>query len=158
VEMTDKKMAAVEEVYARLVEIASLQSPSLEEVTDPNRRKRFEMLNPILEGIARKKAKKGPNECSDFLGTPYSSVQWKDIESVYDTTEFYSQTGLEVNDDKIDVVHKYLDLAHKCFGNLITGKEAKRLQFIAPILVLVCSHFGDKKDVGRKRHQNERAF
>jgi hypothetical protein len=59
-------------------------------VEDPNRKKRFEKLNPILENIDRKKAKKDTHEYNDFVETAYSYVQWNDIESVYDTTEFYT--------------------------------------------------------------------
>jgi hypothetical protein len=78
------------------------------------------------------------------LGTVYSAVQWNDIEEIYAPSRvFYKQPRIALDDEKLVIVHKYMQLASKCFGDITTGKEAKRLHFIAPILVLVCSHFDD---------------
>ncbi|GMF39950.1 unnamed protein product [Phytophthora lilii] len=46
-----------------------------------------------------------------------------------------------VENDKLDVLHAYLLLLTKAFGEIVTGKEAKRLHFIVPILACVCGLF-----------------
>jgi hypothetical protein len=124
--------------YANLV----CEFPAVEGVQASQRRERFKRLNEILENIARKKAKKEPTDIFDFSSTACSSVQWKDIENIYSsTTEFYTQPEQKVSDQEFDIVYNYLQIALKCFGNIITGKDAKRLYFIAPILLFVCSQF-----------------
>jgi hypothetical protein len=40
------------------------------------------------------------------------------------------------------VLHKYLSYAAVCFGSISEGHEAKRVHFIAPIIIIVCSFFG----------------
>jgi hypothetical protein len=133
-----------ESLYATLLKVSDIESRSLDEVGNVDRRNRFKRLNPILEEIARKKARKGSHEEFDFLGTAYSAVQWNDIEEVYAPSRiFYHQPKISLDDEKLVIVYKYMELASKCFGDITTGKEAKRLHFIAPILVLVCSHFDD---------------
>jgi len=38
----------------------------------------------------------------------------------------------------LDNLHRQLLIIHHLFGNVTSGKEAKRLQFISPILIAVC--------------------
>ena len=38
----------------------------------------------------------------------------------------------------LDSLTKYLANDHQCLGRLVDGKEAKRLHFIAPVLITVC--------------------
>ncbi|TPX40749.1 hypothetical protein SeMB42_g05888 [Synchytrium endobioticum] len=72
---------------------------------------------------------------------------WNDIEGVYNPLLKALKSKAEpIADASLDLVHVYLQLAHKCFGPLVTGMEAQRLHLIAPILVAVCNHFnGDVK-------------
>jgi hypothetical protein len=114
-----------------------VETRSLDEVGNINRRNRFKRLNHILEEIARKKAK-GPHH------EVFDAVKWNDIEEIYAPSRvFYNQPRMALDDEKLATVYRYMELASKCFGDITTGKEAKRLHFIAPILVLVCSHFDD---------------
>lgn len=55
----------------------------------------------------------------------------------------YVQPRKEVNDLNLDFIAKYLCYTTKwCFGDIATGKEAKHLYFIAPIiLICVCIPF-----------------
>jgi hypothetical protein len=42
----------------------------------------------------------------------------------------------------LDVLTNYLSCATLCFGTLFEGREAKRIHFIAPIVIIVCASFG----------------
>jgi hypothetical protein len=46
-----------------------------------------------------------------------------------------------MDDVQLEFLAKYLSFATKSFGSISSGKEAKRLHFIAPILVCVCTLF-----------------
>ncbi|RZL19915.1 MAG: hypothetical protein EOO89_01880 [Pedobacter sp.] len=41
----------------------------------------------------------------------------------------------------LSALHEYLSCATICFGSISEGHEAKRVHFIAPIVIIVCSHF-----------------
>jgi hypothetical protein len=47
----------------------------------------------------------------------------------------------------LDFFGKYLSHVTKCLGIITTGKEAKRLHFIAPILICVCVLFDGDVDI-----------
>jgi hypothetical protein len=47
-------------------------------------------------------------------------------------------TSKDVPDEVVDTLHGQLMNIHTLFGRVINGKEAKRLQFISPILIAVC--------------------
>jgi hypothetical protein len=72
--------------------------------------------------------------------TSYSSITWKQVESIFNPTR-YVQPQRAVDDTQIDFLAQYLSYTTQCFGPITTGKEAKRLHFIAPILVCVCTLF-----------------
>jgi hypothetical protein len=86
-------------------------------------------LNEILDGNAKKSKANG--------STAYSYVTWRQVESVFALSK-YVQPQRAMDNTQLDFLEKYLSFTTKCFGTITTGKEAKRLHFIAPILVCVC--------------------
>ncbi|GMF41802.1 unnamed protein product [Phytophthora lilii] len=46
-----------------------------------------------------------------------------------------------IPDEKLDALHIYFPILIKAFGDITTGKEAKRLHFIVPVLASVCALF-----------------
>jgi hypothetical protein len=91
------------------------------------RRERWEALNRIL---LPKQTKNG--------STAYSSVTWNDVKSIFKTTP-YVQAPRVINDATLNLLSVYLAIANKSFGGISTGKEATRLHFIAPILIIISS-------------------
>jgi hypothetical protein len=100
------------------------------EPTNPKTRKqRWLELNEILEANAKKSKTYG--------STAYSYVSWNEVKSVFNPTN-YVQTRRSIDDEQLSFLARYLSFTTKCFGDITTGKEAKRLHFIAPILICVC--------------------
>ncbi len=98
----------------------------------PARKRRWEQLNEIL--LANKKYK------LSLDSTAYSYVEWKDVKEVFSIVD-YVQKPKPVPDDVLAILTTYLTLVTKCFGVVRGGKEAKRVHFIAPIIVCVCQLF-----------------
>jgi len=82
-----------------------------------------------LDGNAKKSKANG--------STAYSYVTWSQVKSVFAPLN-YIQAQRAMYDTQLDFHEKYLSFTAKCFGAITTGKEAKRLHFIAPIMVCVC--------------------
>ncbi|KAL7519513.1 hypothetical protein ACHAWX_004263 [Stephanocyclus meneghinianus] len=101
---------------------------------NPNRKDRWDKLNEILSKN-KKKSTKHKND-----STAYSYVSWNDVESVFAPVK-YVQEQRPVDDIHLNFLAQYLSYTTKCFGPIHTGKEAKRVHFIAPILVCVCFLF-----------------
>jgi hypothetical protein len=90
-----------------------------------------------------------------LLSSAYSSIAWADVKDVFKPFIKYCQEISQLPDDLIDLLHKYTSLAVNCIS---TGKEAKRLHFIAPILILVCCNLDNveiliKEDMDGKNIQ-----
>jgi hypothetical protein len=94
------------------------------------RKQRWRELNQIIS------AKKAKNKDS----TAYSYVTWTDVNLVFNPVA-YEQKRQNIDDDKLSFLAKYISMTTKVFGKISTGKEAKRLHFIAPILICVCALF-----------------
>ena len=101
------------------------EEPSLQ------RKQRWMEINKILEGNAKKL------RANDNESTSYSSITWNQVKSIFDPTP-YVQSQRDMDDVQLDFLAKYLSCTTKCFGAISTGKEAKRLHFIAPVFVCVC--------------------
>jgi hypothetical protein len=87
-----------------------------------------------LAGVVKKSKKE------DKSSTPYSSIEWSDVEHVLDFVEYrqgYRKLGVEV----LDKLHANILNLIKVFGPVSDGKEAKRLYFIAAILSEVVLRF-----------------
>lgn len=96
---------------------------------NPNRKQRWIELNEILEGNAKK------SKTND--STAYSYVTWNQVRTVFNPTN-YVQPRQNIDDAQLSFLAQYLSITTKCFGDITTGKEAKRLHFIAPVLICVC--------------------
>jgi hypothetical protein len=98
------------------------------------RRKRWNDLNEILETHKRFKPSGG--------AIAYSYLTWKDVEPVFGKIIVdYEQKVGTFPDDTFHILYTYLGYVSKSFGTVVTGKEAKRLHFIAPVLACVCCLF-----------------
>jgi hypothetical protein len=117
----------------------------------PTRLKRWADLNEVLD--RNKKAK-----LNEYLGTStgYCYVSYNDVEKILRATS-YEQQSKAIADEDIGVLYAYLLRVSKVFGAIETGKEAKRLHFIAPILVCVCWLFdGDVQILVEERVDGKR--
>jgi hypothetical protein len=98
----------------------------------PKRKKRWIEINKILQENSIK------SKTND--STAYSYVSWNDFKPVFSPVH-YVQERKVVDNVHLDFVAKYLCYTTKCFGDVATGREAKRLHFIAPVLIGVCVLF-----------------
>ena len=105
---------------------------------NPKRKQRWIELNEILEGNAKK------SKTND--STAYSYVTWNQVKTVFNPTN-YVQPRRNVDDAQLNFLSQYLSITTKCFGDITTGKEAKRLHFIAPVLICVCILFNGDVDI-----------
>jgi hypothetical protein len=96
---------------------------------NPKRKQRWIALNEILEGNAKK------SKTND--STAYSYVTWNQVKTVFNPTN-YVQPRRNIDDAQLSFLAQYLSITTKCFGDITTGKESKRLHFIAPVLICVC--------------------
>jgi hypothetical protein len=104
------------------------------------RKDRWMAINEILEGNTKKPSS------NNIDSTSYSSITWNQVKSIFDPVS-YVQSQRAMDDAQLDFLAKYLLCTTKCFGAISTGKEAKRLHFIAPVFVCVCILLGGD-DVG----------
>jgi hypothetical protein len=122
-----------EESDMLVVVVPSSRSTSESSLTgkepNPKRKQRWIELNKVLEGNAKK------SKTND--STAYSYVSWNQVKTVFNPTN-YVQPRRNIDDAHLSFLAQYLSIATKCFGDITTGKEAKRLHFIAPILICVC--------------------
>jgi hypothetical protein len=96
---------------------------------DPKRKQRWIELNEILEGNAKKP------QTNDSIA--YSYITWNQVRTVFNPTK-YVQPRRNIDDAQLSFLAQYLSITTKCFRDIKTGKDAKRLHFIAPILICVC--------------------
>ena len=98
---------------------------------EPNlkRKQRWIELNEIFERNTKK------SKTND--STPSSCVTWNQVNCVFKTTH-YVQPRRNMDDTQLNFLEQYLSITTKCFGDIFTGGDVKRLYFIAPILICVC--------------------
>ncbi|KAG2844590.1 hypothetical protein PC113_g18372 [Phytophthora cactorum] len=121
-----------------VVDREGLEARDTEIAPHPSRKRRWDKLNEVLD--KNKKAKKSAGS------TGFSYVSFSEINNIMPAVE-YEQTSKPIPDEKLDAVHGYFPLLLKAFGDVVTGKEAKRLHFIVPVLASVCALFnGDRRD------------
>ena len=94
-----------------------------------NRKQRWIELNEIFDSSSKK-----PRANSSIAD---SSVTWSQVESVFAPSK-YVQPQRAIDDAQLNFLARYLSFTSKCFGDIATGRDAKRLHFIAPVLVCVC--------------------
>lgn len=117
---------------------SSSESSLIGKEPNPKRKQRWIELNEILEGNAKK------SKTND--STAYSYVTWNQVKAVFNPT-YYVQQREKIDDAQLNFLAQYLSIAAKCFGDITTGKEAKRLHFIAPVLICVCILFKGDVDI-----------
>ncbi|GLD92921.1 hypothetical protein PINS_up001513 [Pythium insidiosum] len=100
------------------------------------KRKRWELINAVVQSRKRPKAKK------EEASTPYSDADWSDLESLYSPLKQFTIEPTPIAQAEVDALYSCLVRFTKVFGGIFTGKESKRLFFIAPILAYV-SHLLD---------------
>ena len=91
----------------------------------------IDSLNPILDGVNRKSKKQDKSSAS------FSSINWSDVKSVFPMA-LLTINSIPIEESKLELLHTQLSNIHQLYGQVISGKESKRLQFISPILNAVC--------------------
>lgn len=74
--------------------------------------------------------------------TSHSSVEWRKVEDIF-SVDPWKINPREIPREVVDRLHGQLLACGDVFGTISCGKEAKRLHFIAPILVAVAQLFKD---------------
>ncbi len=130
----------------------------IEDVQDVSmaRKRRWEVLNPILDNN-----KKSKSNIAGSASTPYSFVSWSDIENIYRPIQQpYIQESTNIEETTFSNLFNYLRMVNSCFDDL-RGKEAKRMYYICPIIVAVCSCFNGEVKIlveedltGKRVHGN----
>lgn len=73
----------------------------------------------------------------------YSYANWEQVKDFFPIVKGNiaeaPATGLP--EPLLSALHQYLSLASLCFGSISEGHEAKRVHFIAPIIIIVCAYF-----------------
>jgi hypothetical protein len=125
--------------------LVSLHHDELE--VNESRKRRWSELNVVLD-INKKATTRHDGEKS----TGYSYVTWKQVEHIFSviqgsvntsssSSSSSSSTIHDVSDELLDALVNYLSYASICFGSITEGHEAKRVHFIAPVIIIVCSSF-----------------
>ena len=107
------------------------------------RMRRWDELNVILD--CNKKARKSEDGKSS-LG--YSYATWEQVKTHFPIARgSVGQTIDELPQSLLNALHNYLSFATLCFGQISEGREAKRVHFIAPIIIIVCAHFNGDVEI-----------
>lgn len=108
-----------------------------------SRKRRWALLNPILD-INKKAIKSQRSDGLTSVG--YSCVHWEQVKDIFLCTRnvVTGDGGTEdsMPPEMLNALYQYLRCATLCFGNISEGKEAKRVQLISPIIVIVCAKLG----------------
>ena len=130
---------------------------SAEEDVGVNRKRRWSELNAILD----KKSKSKPKNAGEETTISYSNVSWNDIKRVYDNIT--AQTVIpskSIPGDIFLALKTYLTMVNSSMKDL-SGKEAKRMFYIVPIVVGVCHCFDGQVEIlieddidGQRIHAN----
>ena len=91
----------------------------------------IDSLDPILDEVNRKSKKQ------DKSSTSFSSINWSDVKSVFPMAKL-TINSIPIEESILELLHTQLSNIHQLYGQVISGKESKRLQFISPILNAVC--------------------
>ena len=102
------------------------------------RKKRWDALNRCLEANSNSKVR-----ANGEISTPYSAVKYNEVEGVFDPImQSYIQDIKALPAEKFESLSQFLAMTSTSIGDIEIGNEVKRLYFISPILVVVCSLFG----------------
>jgi hypothetical protein len=67
---------------------------------------------------------------------------WNQVQPLFNL-KLYVQSENQIDETKLEHLANHLSYTTKVFGSVDTGQNVKRLYFIAPILICVCSLYGD---------------
>ena len=103
-----------------------------------SRKRRWDGLNEVLH--INKKAKTRDDVQSSLA---YSYASWEQVKNFFPVVvgRLATTSGDGLPDTLLSALHGYLSCAAICFGSISEGHEAKRVHFIAPIIIIVCSYF-----------------
>jgi hypothetical protein len=95
-------------------------------------------LNKVFD-TNKKATPRGGNEKS--LG--YSYANWDQVKDYFPVVvgSLGSTSRDTLPEELLSALHEYLSYATVCFGSISEGHEAKRVHFIAPIVIIVSSFF-----------------
>ena len=97
------------------------------------RKCRWDIINPILEEEIRKSGKK------EKSSTSFSKLSWAKLARAFPMDKLVLDiTSVSIPSESQDLLYEQLLAIHRLFGSVKSGKEAKLLQFISPILISVC--------------------
>ena len=110
----------------------------------PNRVKRQQYLNAVLDKSRYSKKPKGATE-DDDVSTPYNKTTWDAVKEIFDAEKkSYYEPVMPISEETFSLLSKYLTLVMKCYGlTLLSGNESKRLHLIAPVIMCVVSLLPD---------------
>lgn len=104
---------------------------------DITRKRRWDGLNKVLDNN-RKAIKRDDGIFS--LG--YSYATWEQVREYFPITQGnVSDIVDDLPSPSLNALHQYLSFATSCFGSITEGREAKRVHFIAPVIIIVCAFF-----------------
>lgn len=98
------------------------------------RKRRWDGLNAVLDINKKARIKDG------HMSVGYSYANWEQVKGFFHVVTGNLQTtaGDGLPQPLLTALHQYLSFATICFGSIT---EAKRVHFIAPIIIIVCSFF-----------------
>lgn len=114
------------------------RTPPIESPVAQSRKHRWDSLNAVLD-INKKAKTRGDGNNS----VGYTYVSWEQVKSLFPVTtgKVSNNSASKLPNALLDALFQYLGYASVCLGSLTEGHEAKRVHFIAPIVIIVCSHF-----------------
>jgi hypothetical protein len=143
VEGNSRRNPLIVKAFVAISDISS--ETSLErKAMHPNRVKRQQALNAILDKSRYSKKRKGATE-DDDVSTPYNKTTWDAVREIFDAEKkSYYEPVISIPEETFSLLSKYLTLVMKCYGlTLLSGNEAKRLHLIAPVIMCVVSLLPD---------------
>lgn len=104
---------------------------------DVARKIRWDGLNTVLDINKKARIKDG------HMSVGYSYVTWEQVKGFFHLVpgDLQTTSGDGLPQPLLTALHQYLSFATICFGSITEGHEAKRVHFIAPIIIIVCSFF-----------------
>ena len=135
---TNRLTALEERRELRLQPQISSGAVGIDQQIPESRKRRWDGLNLVL-GLNKKAKTRSDGETS--LG--YSYANWDQVKEyfplVVGSLGTASNGGLP--EELLTALHNYLYYATLCFGSISEGHEAKRVHFIAPIIIIVSAFF-----------------
>jgi len=116
----------------------------------PERLKRWAAINEMIRQKNRDGNEKTSNQDTNRKrknrdvdsSVPYSSLSWADFEPILPMEDFDLQ-AITVPDKVVEQLHARLAQLRQVYGDIYTGKEAKRQLFIVAVIEAVCLLLGD---------------